>query len=334
MKTIARFALALLAAAALGAACRGEDEPAAETAAATPTTTSRPPSAQSIWGFDVDPDGAWIVADFEGQRVLRIQSSGEAVVLAEVPSPVDVEVDSDGNIYVSEWHANRVERIDARTGIVETVAGDGSAEPTGDGGPATEAGVPEPQALALDGRGALYVTSWNVVRKVDLSDGTISTVAGNGKIGASGDGGPATKARLWAPHGVGLASDGDLLIAQWTRIRRVDAETGIITRVAGKGDHESSDGDGGPALDATLMPVHFEVDDQDRIFFVDVEGNSVRMIDADGVISTVLDGNEEGVQPYDVALVDGGSLLVADHGGTVLHVDLATGKAMRALDAS
>jgi hypothetical protein len=94
----------------------------------------------------------------------------------------------------------------------------------------------------------------------------------------------------------------------------VDSETGIITRVAGKGDHESSDGDGGPALEATVMPVHFEVDDQDRIIFVDVEGNSVRMIDADGVISTVLDGDEHGVQPYDVALVGDGNLLVADHG--------------------
>jgi DNA-binding beta-propeller fold protein YncE len=278
--------------------------------------------------FDLDPDGAWIVSDFDGQRVLRIQPSGETIELADVSSPVDVEVDADGNIYVSDWHGNRVVRIDARTGTVETVAGDGSAEPSGDGGPAIQAGVPEPQALARDGRGGLYVTSWNVVRKVDLAAGTISTVAGNGKVGAGGDGGPATKATLWAPHGVGLASDGDLLIAQWTRIRRVDSETGIITRVAGKGDHESSDGDGGPALEATVMPVHFEVDDQDRIIFVDVEGNSVRMIDADGVISTVLDGDEHGVQPCDVALVGDGKLLVADHGGTVLHVDLATGDVM------
>jgi sugar lactone lactonase YvrE len=327
--------LALLCVAVLASCSGGDgDEPAADTGSAAPTVESTVPGAATILGFAVSPDGSWIAADFGTQRVLRIQPSGEVVELAQVSSPVDVEVDADGNVYVSEWKANRVERIDAKTGTVETIAGDGSAEPSGDGGPATEAGVPEPQALALDGNGALYITSWNTVRKVDLNDGTISTVAGNGKIGAGGDGGPATKATLWAPHGVGVASDGDIVIAQWTRFRRVDAETGLISRVAGKGHEESSTGDGGPALDATLMPVHFELDAKDRIYFVDVEGNSVRMIDENGMISTLVDGEKEGVKPYDVALANEGNLLVADYGGTILHVDLATGTVMPALDAS
>ncbi len=330
-----RSSLAVLAVAVLAAACSGEDaQRSADTGSAAPTVESSVPAADTIWGFAVSPDGSWVATDFDSQRVLRIQPSGKTVELAQVSSPVDVEVDADGNVYVSEWKANRVERIDAKTGTVETVAGDGSAEPTGDGGPATEAGVPEPQALALDGKGALYITSWNTVRKVDLTDGTISTVAGNGKIGAGGDGGPATEATLWAPHGVGLASDGDLIIAQWTRIRRVDSETGIITRVAGKGKGESSTGDGGPALAATFMPVHFEVDEQDRIYFVDVEGNSVRRIDTDGVITTIVDGDKEGITPMDVALANEGNLLVADYAGKILHVDLATGTVMPALDAS
>jgi streptogramin lyase len=106
-------------AALLAAACSGEDQPGAETAGATPTVASTVPSASSILAFDLDPDGAWIVADFDGQRVLRIQPSGETIELADVSSPVDVEVDADGNIYVSDWHGNRVVRIDARTGTVE-----------------------------------------------------------------------------------------------------------------------------------------------------------------------------------------------------------------------
>ena len=330
-----RSSLALLAVAVLATACSGEDEPrSADTGSAAPTVESSVPTAGTILGFAVSPDGSWVAADFGTQRVVRIQPSGETVELAQVSSPVDVEVDGDGNVYVSEWKANRVERIDADTGTVETIAGDGSAEPTGDGGPATEAGVPEPQALALDGNRALYITSWNTVRKVDLTDGTISTVAGNGRMGAGGDGGPATEATLWAPHGVGIASDGDIVIAQWTRFRRVDAGTGLISRVAGKGKGESSTGDGGPALDATLMPVHFELDEQDRIYFVDVAGNSVRMIDENGMISTVVDGGKEGIKPYDVALADEGNLLVADYDGKILHVDLATGTIMPALDAS
>ena len=81
------------------------------------------------------------------------------------------------------------------------------------------------------------------------------------------------------------------------------AASGIITTVAGSGAEHSSTGDGGPALEATLVPVHFEVDDRGRLF-CDVEGNSVRMIDEEGLITTVLDGAEHGVQPYDVALVD------------------------------
>jgi streptogramin lyase len=115
MNPITRCLLAALAAALLASACSGEDQPVA----ATPTVASTVPSASSILAFDLDPGGAWIVADFDGQRVLRIQPSGEAIELADVSSPVDVEVDADGNIYVSDWHANRVVRIDARTGTVE-----------------------------------------------------------------------------------------------------------------------------------------------------------------------------------------------------------------------
>ena len=133
------------------------------------------------------------------------------------------------------------------------MAGTGEVGFGGEGGPATEALLASPFAVALDGAGNLFIadTSNNRIRRVDAATGVITTVAGTGERGFGGDGGPATAALLRLPGGVALDGAGNLFITGRHRVRRVDAATGVITTVAGTGE-EGFGGDGGPATAALL----------------------------------------------------------------------------------
>ena len=139
--------------------------------------------------------------------------------------------------------------------MITTVAGNGSYGYSGDGGPATDASFSWPCGLCVDASGNLYIADQynHRIRMVDGKTGIITTIAGKGSSGYTGDGGPATKAKLNYPTGVFVTIYGDVYIADMDngRIRRVDGETGIITTVAGNGGHGYS-GDGGPATSATL----------------------------------------------------------------------------------
>ena len=150
---------------------------------------------------------------------------------------------------------NIIRRVDAATGDITTVAGDGDWGFSGDGGPATSARLAHPGGLAVDDLGNLYIGDDcnHRIRKVDATTGTITTVAGTGVWGFSGDDGPATSARLSNPGGLAADGEGNLFIADVGnhRVRKVDATTGNITTVAGTGDWGFS-GDGGPAISARL----------------------------------------------------------------------------------
>ena len=161
--------------------------------------------------------------------------------------------------------------------LITTVAG-GTPGFSGDGGPATAAQVLAPHGVAVDANGNLFIADVGNqrIRKVSAS-GIITTVAGTGSLGFSGDGGPATAAELYYPVGVAVDAIGNLFIADTLnrRIRKVSA-SGIITTVAGNGI-EGFSGDGGPAIGAALYgPVGISIDAQDNIFFSDTNGQRVR----------------------------------------------------------
>ncbi|MBW1697204.1 MAG: hypothetical protein JRH18_02790 [Deltaproteobacteria bacterium] len=221
--------------------------------------------------------------------------SGPAVD-ASLDKPNSVSVDTQGNLYIADTNNHSIRKVDT-AGIITTVAGNGAAGFSGDGGPATDAELKTPRDVYVDASGNIYIadTENNRIRKVDTS-GIITTVAGNGASGFSGDGGPATDARLNKPNSVCMDADGNLYIADALnhRIRKVDT-TGMISTVAGNGASGFS-GDGGPAANAQLdKPKGVWVDEQGNIYIVDTENHRIRMVDSSGIINTVA-GN--GVSGY------------------------------------
>ncbi len=220
--------------------------------------------------------------------------NGLPATAAPLSSPRGVAVDSSGSLYVAD-SVGFVYRVDA-AGTVSIVAGNGIQDFTGDGGPATSARLKYPWSVAVDSAGNLYIadTFNHRIRKVD-PDGTITTVAGNGSVGFSGDGGPATSARLKFPWGVAVDSAGNLYVpdSYHHRIRKVDAG-GTITTVAGNGVHGFS-GDGGPATSASLAkPRGVAVDAAGNLYIADSNNRRIRRVDADGTITTVAGNGMDG----------------------------------------
>ncbi len=232
-----------------------------------------------------------------------------------------------GQIYLVDYASQRIRRIDT-AGIITTFAGHGGHGTDVEGGLATGATLLWPSTVAVDAAGAVYIAepARSRVRRVDPT-GLITTVAGSGIRGSSGDGGPATSARLDYPVGLAIAGNGDLYIADADahRIRRVDT-TGTITTVAGTGVMGAA-GDGGPAALAQLgSPRALAIDGTDRLLVAEGYNCTVRVIDANGTISTI--GGVAGVCgfngdgplatqaqlqiPNDVAVDSAGNVYVAD----------------------
>jgi sugar lactone lactonase YvrE len=220
-------------------------------------------------GLAVDALGNLYVPDADNQRVRRIAPDGRITTVAgngEAGFSGDsgpatsatlsergfwnVATDAAGNLYIADGGNHRVRRVDARTGIITTIAGSDTETFSGDGGPATSAGIPGPDGLFVDAAGNLYIgdTDNYRIRKV-AAGGTIATLAGAGDAGFEGDGGPAIDALIGAPENLALDGLGNLYFADADndRIRRI-APDGIITTIAG-GDN-GFEGDGGPAINA------------------------------------------------------------------------------------
>jgi sugar lactone lactonase YvrE len=237
-------------------------------------------------------------------------------------------------------------------GTILTVAGSGTEGFSGDGGAATNAQLNSPNAIAIDSAGDIYIADDdnNRIRKVNVNTGVITTVAGNGSSGFSGDGGLATDAELSSPRDVALDSQSNLYIADFDnhRIRRVDAATGLITTVVGNGAPACYDwGDGGLAVGACLgYPLAVAVDNAGNIYIA--TGNKIRWVNANtGIIDTLagdngagydstsyqIGGDEDGpataaslYEPWDVVLDGQGNIYIASYYDcTILRVNLATG---------
>jgi sugar lactone lactonase YvrE len=203
-----------------------------------------------------------------------------------VPISGGVAVDNFGNCLFAATFGNVVYRVDATTGNLEPVAGNGYAGYSGDGGPALSASLNNPIGVAVDGGGNLYIADvYNqVIRKV--SNGVITTFAGNGSYGYSGDNGPAVGAKLWGPQGVAVDGSGIVYIAdtQNNVIRKVAG--GIISTIVGTGTRNYT-GDNGPALSATLAsPGGVAVDAAGNIYVADTASTAIRKI-SNGVITSI-----------------------------------------------
>ena len=212
------------------------------------------------------------------------------LVLGMTFGSTGMAVDAGGTIYLGGGDGpdidNRVIRVDP-SGDVTTVAGTGEPGSSGDGGPATVAKLAHVWDVAVDDEGNLYISADNRIRKVDTK-GIITTIAGTGVPGFSGDGGHAVAAQLDSPQGIAVDPDGNIVFidAQNQRIRRIDAQ-GIITTIVGNGEPGFS-GDGGPATDARInAPEHLWLDDGGNIYVADTYNRRVRKIDTDGSITTV-----------------------------------------------
>ncbi|MER7225902.1 hypothetical protein ABT370_22285, partial [Streptomyces rubradiris] len=187
------------------------------------------------------------ISTVAGTGVAGFKGDGEAAVSAQLHRPYGVAVDGTGTLYFSDYNNHRIRKI-TTDGKIGTVAGNGTAGFSGDGGPATAAQLNCPRGVAVDSTGTLYIADGtnHRVRKV-TPDGKISTVAGNGTAGFGGDGGPATAARLNLPLAVAVDSAGVLYITEYHnhRVRKVTPD-GKISTVAGNGT-AGFGGDGGPA---------------------------------------------------------------------------------------
>ncbi len=243
-----------------------------------------------------------------------------------------IAIDPDGNIYISHRSKNRIRKIN-KDGIITTIAGNGKAGFSGDGGPALEASLNFPAGLAFD-KGNLYIADRNNhrIRKVD-SSGIITTVVGNGIGDYSGDDEPAIKASLNLPSDVACDKEGNLYISDRSNhsIRKVDPH-GIITTFAGMGV-PSFRGDKGPAKLAFLkFPFGITLDKQGNLFIADRGNNRIRKVDGQGIITTVAgDGlfasrGDHGpaimanlAYPTDVAVDDSGNIYIADRNNNLIR---------------
>jgi hypothetical protein len=198
---------------------------------------------------------------------------------ASLNFPVGITLDASGNLYIGDQNNGRIRKVYAGTGIITTLAGNGSLAFAGDDGPATSASLNHPGGLALDASGNLYIADQDNfrVRRVAAATGIITTVAGNGNVSA-GDGGPATNAGL-VPRGVALDASGNLYVVDAvSRIRKVNTATGIITTVAGIGVHGFT-GDGGPATSASFNdPQRIALDASGNLYIADHMNNRIRRV--------------------------------------------------------
>lgn len=272
----------------------------------------------------ISPDGTLTV--FAGNAFAGFSGDGGPATSASLSNPAGLAVDVAGNIYISDRANQRVRKI-ASDGTISTFAGNGRFGFSGDNGPATSAMLSGPDGLAFDGQGNLYIVEagGHRIRKV-APDGTITTVAGTGQPGFSGDGGPATAAMLNTPRRIAADGSGNLYVVDAVnqRVRKIGTD-GVITTFAGTGKSGPLN-DGGPASNAALFFVSdVAVDAAGNVLILTSSPPSVRQVTPDGIIQTIVGSGLFGFAgdggpalkarfsfPGGFALGSDGSLYIAD----------------------
>lgn len=274
----------------------------------------------------------WIMTTVVGNGEEGFSGDGGSAIEATLNNPFDMVFDSVGNLVFTDTFNHCIRRVDARTGVIETIAGVGEAGYSGDDGPGKKASFNQPYGLAVDGDDNIYIADRlnAVVRRIDGVSGVVTTFAGTGENGFSGDGGPAIAAGMVEPNGLAFSRDGKrLFIADVAdnRVRVVALASSVITTFAGTGD-AVHDGDGGPAVAAGIFGARAVAPNLsgDGVYILERQGSSLRLAPSDGrTISTVASTGETGYGG------DGGTVLAAifdrpkemtlDGVGNVLIVD-------------
>jgi PKD repeat protein len=228
--------------------------------------------------------GSDTITNIAGNGVPGAAGDGGQATSARLDGPNGVAVDVQGAVYVADRNNNKVRRVSG--GTITTFAGTGAAGSAGDGGQATSAQLQSPRAVAVDGQGNVYIADANNHKIRRVSGGTITTFAGTGAAGSSGDGGQATSAQLSSPHGVAVDGQGNVFIADFgnNKVRRVSG--GVITTFAGTGVVGAA-GDGGTATAAQLWaPSSVAVDTAGNVYIADLGNQKIRKVSG-GTITTV-----------------------------------------------
>ncbi len=301
-------------------------------------------------GIAVDTARNVYIADYGNSLVRKINSAGIITTIAGVPAfagftgdggpatagriacPIGLNVDRPGNLYICGYNVYRIRKVNT-AGIISTLVGTGSPGFSGDGGPATAAQINQAWGVATDTIGNVYLADQynHRIRKIDTT-GIITTIAGNGTSGFSGDGGPATAAEMRYPVGIAVDIRGNIYFSDLNdcRIRKID-NSGIITTIAGVGSGSFS-GDGGPATSAHFYnPAGIAVDTAGNVLVADSYNNRIRRINATGIITTIAGSGPTGSgtgsyggdggaavaaflnNPYGVAIDLAGNVIIADN---------------------
>ncbi|HEU0006972.1 MAG TPA: hypothetical protein VFS12_13375 [Terriglobia bacterium] len=251
------------------------------------------------YGIAIGPDGALYICDTDNHVVRKVSRNGTIATVAGngkrgysgdgqkatealLNEPYEVRFDRQGNLYVVERMNHVVRLVDARTGLIRTVAGNGKAGFSGDDGPAISASLHEPHSIQLDGKGNLYICDIrnHRIRRVNLQSGIITTFAGTGERAPTPDGAKIAGTPLNGPRALDFDKQGNLWLAlrEGNAVYRLDLKRGRLHHVAGTGTQGFS-GNGGPARLATLSgPKGLSVGPNGNIYLTDTESHSIRMI--------------------------------------------------------
>jgi sugar lactone lactonase YvrE len=272
------------------------------------------------YGLVIGPDKALYFCDLDNQRLRRLdlqtrklttiagngergyKGDGGAAIDAAMNMPHELRFDRQGNIYAAERDNHVVRKVDAKTGLISTVAGTGTAGFSGDGGPGTAAMLRQPHSIVFDRDGSLLICDIGNqrIRRLNIATGLIDTYAGTGEARATPEGAPLSGAALNGPRTLAPGPNGDLYLAlrEGNAIYRIDNRTKTLHRVAGTGQSGYS-GDGGPALEASLGgPKGLAYSGRGALYVADTENHVIRRIDlATGIITTVLGDGTRGDGP-------------------------------------
>lgn len=282
----------------------------------------------------------WTIETIAGTGEQGFSGDGGPATAAEIDNPFGVVRGPDGALYYCEYTGQRIRRI-GKDGIITTIAGTGKEGFTGDGGPALEATFNKPHELRFDAAGDLYIVDMvnHAVRKIAMKTGIITTLAGTGQAGYSGDGGPAAAAQFKQPHSIQFGPEGDLYICDIGNhvIRRIDMKTGTISTFAGTGKPGDTP-DGSPIAGTPLRgPRSLDFDKEGNLWLATREGNQVFKFDLKaGTIHHIAGTGKNGFTghggPAKEATLSGPKGITVDEAGNVWLADCES-HSIRMVDA-
>ncbi len=282
----------------------------------------------------------WTIETIAGTGKQGFSGDGGPALKADLDNPFGIVRGPDGAHYYCEYTGHRIRRIGS-DGTISTIAGTGVEGYTGDGGPALEATFNKPHELRFDGAGNLYIVDMvnHAVRRIEMKTGIITTLAGTGKAGYSGDGGPAKEAQFKQPHSIQFGAEGDLFVCDIGNhvIRRIDMKSGTISTFAGTGKPGDTP-DGSPIEGTPLRgPRSLDFDKAGNLWLATREGNQVFKFDLkEGKIYHIAGTGKSGFTghggPAKEATLSGPKGITVDNAGNVWLADCES-HSIRMIDA-